>query len=246
MATVLLMSRFFSFASVTVIAAGLGAGLVALPFFGCGSSATTVGATSTDAGMIHRDAAPVAPTEAGPAPYDAGETPPPSCEKYCDLVMTNCTGATAQYASTEECLGFCKHLPLVDPMSGTDEKSAPSVACRQYWAETPAHTSPETYCLVAGPFGGNMCGDRCTAFCGVLLDTCSPDGGIVAYANQPDCATACAGFSYRDAGVDGGGESPEGPSSGDTLNCRLYWLRDATKDETKCVLLSPQSDVCKQ
>ena len=98
--------------------------------------------------------------------------------------------------------------------------------------------------LAAGPFGGNACGDRCTAFCSVVLSACSPDGGNVAYASQPECATACAGFSYLDEQTDGGGEGPDGPTEGDSLNCRLYWLRAATMDADKCAALAPQSDVC--
>jgi hypothetical protein len=240
------MFRFLSFAFVS-FGACLGLLLSSGVWVaGCGSSdADSTPGRSTDAGTIRRDAAPVDPKEAGPPQLDAGLDPPPSCAKYCDLVMANCTGKSAQYASSDECLAFCRHLPLVEPTRGADQKEAASVACRQYWADGPARTSPETYCLAAGPFGGNACGDRCTTFCTVLLSACSPDGGIIAYASQPECATACAGFSYRYDTADGGGEGPYGPQNGDTLNCRLYWLRAATNDPQKCTVLGPQSDVCK-
>jgi hypothetical protein len=210
---------------------------------GCNGSELETTSQVSDAGTVRRDAAPVDLTEAG-SPLDAGNGPPPSCAKYCDLVMENCTGGHAQYGSTEECLAFCGHLPLEQPMREAEENEAASVACRQYWADAPARTSPESYCLAAGPFGGNACGDRCTAFCSVVLSACSPDGGTVAYQSQPECASACAGFSYVDAGTDGGGEGPTGPSEGDSLNCRLYWLRAATVDSEKCAALAPQSDVC--
>ena len=82
------------------------------------------------------------------------------------------------------------------------------------------------------------------AFCDVVLAACSPDGGVPAYPTQPECASACAGFSYRDAGADGGGEDPYGPSHGDSLNCRLYHLRAATRSPEKCVLLRPDSGAC--
>ncbi|MDF2696667.1 MAG: hypothetical protein K0S65_5050, partial [Labilithrix sp.] len=141
-------------------------------------------------------------------------------------------------------LAFCKHLPLAQPARNPVEKESPSVGCRQYWADGPARTNPATYCLAAGPFGGNTCGDRCTAFCTVVLSACSPDGGTTAYANQPECATACANFTYREVGVDGGGETPEGPQTGDSLNCRLYWLRAATMNQGACAALSPKSNVC--
>ena len=237
------MSRFLSF-TIFGTFAGFGAALGLIGWSaGCSSSALD-SASAADGGTIRRDAAPVDPTEAGPQ-LDAGTGPPPSCEKYCDLVMASCSGDNAQYASTEECLGFCTHLPLVQPTREAEEKAAASVACRQYWADGPARTSPEIYCLAAGPFGGNACGDRCTAFCDVVLSACSPDGGVKAYASQPECASACAGFSYRDAGTDGGGEGPSGPEQGDSLNCRLYWLRAATMAPEKCSALGPQDDVCK-
>lgn len=242
------MSRFLSFGwpVLLVVTSGVSLGLLGgVSVAGCGSADTGPASVSpTDSGTIRRDAAPVDPTEAGPA-LDASAPPAPSCSKYCELVMTNCKGKSAQYASVQDCLAFCDHLPLVELANEEDEKEAASVACRQYWADTPARTSPETYCLAAGPFGGNTCGDRCTAFCGVLLNVCSPDGGMTAYPSQPECASACAGFTYRDAGVDGGGEGPSGPESGDTLNCRLYWLRSTTKNAMKCQLLEPQSDICK-
>lgn len=235
----LLMSRFSSLAL-----ASLGACLGLSVAFGASmagcSSDDEADAASPDASTVRRDAAPVDPTEAGPA-FDASVGPLPTCEKYCDLVMQNCTGDDAQYASTEDCRAFCAHLPLTQPTREAEEKAAASVACRQYWADGPARTSPKTYCLAAGPFGGNTCGDRCTAFCNVVLSACSPDGGVTAYASQPECATACANFSYRD----GGGEGPDGPSEGDSLNCRLHWLRAATKSPDKCTSLNPQSDVCR-
>ncbi|MBX3262526.1 MAG: hypothetical protein KF782_22790 [Labilithrix sp.] len=233
-----------SSAFVTFFGAGVGVLVAsAVAIVGCSAVDLDDGASNADGGTARRDAAPVDPTEAGP-PLDAALGPPPSCARYCDLVMENCTGAEAQYASAEECLAFCAHLPLVQPTRGVDEKEAASVACRQYWADAPARTSPNAYCLAAGPFGGNVCGDRCTAFCAVTLSACSPDAGATAYASQPDCATACAGFSYRGAGVDGGGEGPAAPDDGDTLNCRLYWLRQATGDPEACAALKVQSDRC--
>lgn len=240
-----LMSRFLSSAFVTFVGAGLGVLLAsASAIAGCSSVDLDDSASSSDGSTLRRDAAPVEEAEGGP-PLDGAFGAPPTCARYCDLVMANCTGDEAQYASGEECLAFCAHLPLAPPSRGADEKAAASLACRQYWADAPARTSPSAYCLAAGPFGGNVCGDRCTTFCGVALSACSPDAGATAYASQPDCATACAGFSYRTADADGGGEGPEAPDGGDTLNCRLYWLRQAASDPEACAALKVQSDRCR-
>jgi hypothetical protein len=237
------MPRLFAFAFGSV---ALGAALVATLAAGCeGSSVEALGPSHDDAAPGRRDGAPVDPSEAGTY-LDSGAPLATSCEKYCGLVMANCTGPNAQYASLEDCHAFCAHLPLVQPAAEAEEKEAASVACRQYWADSPARTNPEGYCLAAGPFGANVCGDRCTAFCDALLLTCTPDGGVAVYESQPDCASACASFSFRDAGEDGGGEAPFGPKNGDTLNCRLYHLRQATKNTQSCLALHPDGGACER
>lgn len=236
------MSRSFVFAAVSVaVSVGGIFGVSA----GCDSALDPTGG-SYDAGYLpRRDSAPVDPSEGG-ALVDSGPMIVPSCEKYCGLVMNNCTGDNAQYASIDECLAFCAHLTPVQASRDGEEKHAASVACRQYWADSPARTNPSSYCLAAGPFGGNVCGDRCTAFCDVVLAACAPNDGVLAYGSQPECASACANFSYRDAGADGGGEGPTGPKTGNTLNCRLYHLRSAVKNVQDCALLHPDGGVCEQ
>lgn len=204
--------------------------------FACGSDASEAVTTGrADAGKGGRDAGPVDPLEGGDGTSDAGSYPPPAtCAAYCDLVQKNCPGEHAQYASAEDCLAFCAHLPPGDPWEQT---KAPSLACRQYYAGNPALTDPAAYCTAAGPFGGGLCGDRCTAFCQVTLSACTPDAGDAPYATTPDCTTACAAFSFRDAGTDGGGEGIDGPATGDTLNCRLFHLREAAVDPAACAAL---------
>lgn len=233
------MSRFFAFA-VGVL--GISSLLVLAVGLGCSSS--DVEADDEDSGALHKDSSVVDPSEAG-SPLDSGPGPLANCSTYCNDVTTHCTGANAQYGSYDDCLRFCAHLPLdADPGTDTPAKAAPTVACRQYWAESPAQTDPGRYCLAAGPFGGNACGDRCTAFCDVVLDTCTPDAGPVPYPSKPECASACANFTYHDAGTDGGGEGPAGPDGGDSLNCRLFYLRAATLDPNKCSALPPDSGAC--
>ncbi|MBX3233406.1 MAG: hypothetical protein KIT84_33970 [Labilithrix sp.] len=211
----------------------------------CGSTALEPTPGPNDGGPNLRwDSALVDPVEGG-APLDSAPPVEASCEKYCELVTENCTEANAQYASKAECLSFCEHLPLREPSRGGDEISSPSVACRQYWADAPSKTSPTSYCLAAGPFGGNTCGDRCTAFCTAVLSICPADAPNAPYADQPECATACTAFAFRDAGNDGGGESPGGPAEGDTLNCRLHHLRAALSQPAKCKDVRRESPTCK-
>lgn len=206
----------------------------------CSSTTETIGpGGSQDAGADQK----VVSVDDGGGPLpDGGLAPsPPSCDRYCDLLSESCTGEHLQYASDEACLAFCAHLP--EGKAG--EIGAATLACRQYYAGNPSRTDPAQHCRAAGPFGGdNACGSRCKAFCDVALSAC----GSVAnppYATQPDCQSACTGYVFLDPTVDGGGEGPTGPSTGDTLNCRLYWLREAVMDAGACSAIRQQSDTCK-
>lgn len=223
------MRRFLFLAVVTSAAAG------ALVVAACSSTASSTPDPDLEAGLS-RDGGIVGPAEAGA--YDAGiqEGPEPSCTNYCDLVMGSCTGDQAQYATRTECLEICAHLPSGD----AGDKESNTVACREYYAGSPAKTNAGSYCLPAGPFGGGVCGDRCTAFCGLTLGACPPDAGPAPYGSYSDCQTACAGYDYKD----GGGESPTGPTSGDTLNCRLFQARAAVHDSTACANLAIDSGTC--
>jgi hypothetical protein len=223
------VSAIASFGSAAVVAA-------------CGSAADT---SSADAGgsdaSTKKDAAPVEPPEAGTYDGSPPPGPPPSCTKYCDLVMRSCTGENAQYASEQECMAFCKVLPL----GNAGEQDTNSVACRQLYAGSPARTDAVKYCLAAGPFGGGVCDDRCTSFCQITLATCSPEAGAAPYPSYADCRTVCEAFAFRDGGADGGGEGIEGPTSGNTLNCRLYHLREAVAARQACADLGADSGACR-
>jgi hypothetical protein len=224
----------FGLFGILTVAAGL------LVVGACSSTSADSTPVDDDSGT-RKDGGLVNPAEAGS--YDSG-TPPgpePSCVKYCDLVMESCAGDQAQYASRAECLEVCARLPAGD--AGDIESN--TVACRQYYAGSPARTNAGNYCLAAGPFGGGVCGDRCIAFCGLTLDVCSPEAGVAPYASYPDCQTACAGYAYEDGGIDGGGEPPGGPAAGNTLNCRLFHLRGAIHDGLGCADLGADSGACR-
>lgn len=224
------------FLFVLALASTSGAALVAA----CSSTAASDRTTSEEGG-VRRDGGLVQEPEAGA--YDAGPPsgPEPSCTAYCDLVMESCKDAEAQYASRTECLELCGRLPSGD----AGEKDTNTIACRQYYAGSPARTDAPSYCLAAGPFGGGVCGDRCTAFCALVLSACSASAPGAPYGSYPDCRTACAGYPYKDGGVDGGGEPPLGPETGDTLNCRLFHARGAVVDGTGCVDVGPDSGACR-
>jgi hypothetical protein len=232
------MRRFLFSTAALAVATFTAAG--ALVVAACTSTATADREPITDDSGPPREGGLVGPAEAGV--YDAGPAlgPEPDCTTYCDQVMGSCTGAHAQYASAIECLGLCQRLPAGD--AGDTETN--TLACRQYYAGSPARTNAD-YCLAAGPFGGGLCGDRCIAFCALTLGACSPDAGPAPYDSYPDCQTACANYQYVDAGADGGGEPPDGPRTGDTLNCRLFHVRSAVQNGTGCADLGADSGDCR-
>ncbi|MDB4941022.1 MAG: hypothetical protein JWP97_556 [Labilithrix sp.] len=210
------------------------------------SGCTTTAAESrlggdADAAGTHRDSGYVDPPDGGTA--DAAAPPEgPECSAYCDTVQASCTEGSAQYTSRDECLAFCGLLPA----GMTGESAGDSVACRAFYAGSPARTDA-TYCAAAGPYGGGVCGDRCPIFCALAMSACGAgsDGGPPPYASYPDCQTACVGFGYRDGGVDGGGEGALGPDAGDTLNCRLFYLRQAVTSGTSCENIAVDSPACR-
>jgi hypothetical protein len=205
------------------------------------SAATADATAQAAADASHLDGGQVQAPEAGAYEGGGPEGPEPSCAAYCQLVMTNCTGPDLQYASLGDCQRLCSHLTAGD----AGDAHTSSVACRQYYAGSPARTDARSYCLAAGPSGGGVCGDRCTAFCGLALGACPPAGAAGPFLSYPDCQTACAGYPYRDAGADGGGEGVLGPAAGDTLNCRLFHLRAAVADGTGCADLGVDSGACR-
>lgn len=206
----------------------------------CGSTAEAEREPGDPDASVRKDGGSVTPPDGGAYDARAPLGPDPECKPYCELIMKSCTGEHAQYASREDCSELCAKLPSGD----AGDKASDTVACRQYYAGSPARTDPAAYCLAAGPFGGGVCGDRCPVFCGLAVGACG-SGMSAPYESYPDCQTACAGFAYKDGGTDGGGEPPDGPSSGDTLNCRLFHVRSAVRDGTGCENVGADSGACR-
>lgn len=241
--------RFSSFRlAFRIVLAALCAASLGAAIFSCSTTTETSSSSSGGSdGGLSRDADPVDVFDGTTGPGDSGVTPLPplACDKYCALVQSHCKGERAQYASEADCLSFCQHIPPGDP---SEPKETAGMYCRQYYAGNPSLTDPETYCAAAGPFGGGLCGDRCTAFCQVALSACAPgsvDAGAAPYASLPKCKTECLEYTFREAGVDGGGEGLDGPSSGNTLNCRLHQLRKAVTEAGACDDLGPDAGDCR-
>jgi hypothetical protein len=206
------MKRVARFEIVLALASGV---LAALGGFTACSSSSSGGETTSDAGASGDSAADAASD--GSTSVDGGSDTgqqqlPVTCENYCNVISTACTGTNAEYLTTATCLAMCANMTL-----GTQgDMTGDTVACRQSFAEIAA-ANPGTNCPSAGPTGGDVCGpNRCVSWCELDRDLC----GTIAYPDEATCESACEAFPYND-----NGETVE--LTGDTLNCRIYHIEAA-------------------
>jgi hypothetical protein len=148
----------------------------------------------------------------GGASGDAGEggDPEPTCENYCNQIMTTCAGDYAQYPDMATCLTYCDDIGRWE--AGTrGAVDGNTIACRIYHGNVPARMNPAGHCYHAGPTGGGVCGTWCENYCSLLSNTC--EGSDAVFGSGAECMTACA--MYATDGI-------PGETAGDTVQCRLY------------------------
>ena len=131
-----------------------------------------------------------------------------TCEIYCGLVGSTCTGEHALYPDEAACLNACSQFPT-DGQAGAT--TGDSVQCRIYHGGAPALAAPEIHCAHAAPAGGGMCGDYCEIYCDLTSAHCSGDNAI--HDDREHCLTGCAELA-----TDGGATVTEG----DSVQCRIY------------------------
>ena len=151
-------------------------------------------------------------------------SPDPTCDNYCDAVMTNCTGENAQYGDREECMAYCGDVGnwAVGEPGATEGNS---IACRLYHGSAPSAAMPDTHCSHAGPSGGDMCGSWCDVYCTLGFAHCSGPNQL--YPDQAACDAACGTFSEEGGALD---------TQYDTVQCRIYHLGapSAAMPDTHC------------
>ncbi|WP_428261424.1 hypothetical protein [Haliangium sp.] len=205
--------------------------------------AATVACGGGDDGGGGPDATPPADTpDAAQGSPDAAPSAPDArislsvCEGYCTTVMTNCTGANAQYADMGECVDLCQNAGWREGQP--DDASGNSLNCRATHAGELAAADPGLHCPHAGPTGGGMCGSLCANYCFYTLNNCSADA--LPFDNVGACEDACTAL-YPDDGQ-------LGDSSGNTLQCRLEYAIQAASDSdstASCLAAHPAgSDTC--
>lgn len=162
--------------------------------------------TAPDAGQVDGGGGNV---DGGGGDVDAGNPAGVSCDAYCGAIMTNCTGANAQYDEMSICMSVCEAAGW--DIGSTSDDSVSSLGCRIHYAGELAAADPGANCPSAGATGNNVCGTWCEAYCDLNLATCS--GRNAQYDDEAACLSACQGF--QDDGA-------IGDDMGDTVQCRIF------------------------
>lgn len=155
--------------------------VLSLTLAGCG------GGGGDDGNGDGPDAASPDSPDAGPSPGapDAGVAGAP-CESYCSAIMTNCTGANAQYGNMDECLEMCGASVWGEGAAGADDDN--TLSCRSTHAGELAAGDPDQHCASAGPTGGGVCGSLCESYCAYSAKYC---GEVHPYDDARQCVLAC-------------------------------------------------------
>lgn len=163
---------------------------------------------------------------------------PVTCDEYCSVVQNKCTGVNAQYRNGDECKKVCGLFEL----GSFNDGDTGTIGCRLRKARE-ANDKPS--CAAAGPYGGDVCGDRCEAYCTIADRECISDPAVNAalhpFESKGDCSEACPNFRVEPA-EDG---PPNTKDGADTFNCRARHLIIAIDDPSPhCEHAGRVSRVC--
>jgi hypothetical protein len=171
------------------------------------------------------------------APVDTA-SPPPTCSAFCTAELKACTGANAQFTSTDDCIHQCANNYKLKAGSAGDT-SGNTVACRSYHTSVAAtdDASATTHCVHTGASGGNTCGTWCEVYCDTVQANCI--GSNKLYPDEAACKSFCASFAT-------GGKPND--TSGNTVQCRIYHAgvagSGAAAAATHCPHTGPSSATC--
>ncbi|HEX6836627.1 MAG TPA: hypothetical protein VF334_08645 [Polyangia bacterium] len=147
----------------------------------------------------------------------------PTCAAYCAKIQMNCTGGDAggneQYASESGCNSYCGSAGWGVGMIG--DTSGNTIGCRLYHAGAAA-ADPVLHCPHAGPTGGAVCGSLCENYCQLMAKNCT---GANAVYDAATCTSKCAMLGTQGHAND---------TTGNTVQCRIYYLGLAATDPTAC------------
>jgi len=157
-------------------------------------------------------------------------------QDLCNNVVASCSGLGLPMATMDACYNAMAFVPGIDDLTGypseanpfpiSAQPSANNVICRRYHAYAAA-TAPDPHCSHA--FTGNgLCGSNCDYYCDLIQGACTGDNEQ--YATREACMNACGGGGGMEAfptvSFIGGL-----PTTGNTLNCRIYHVVVAAQSE---------------
>lgn len=188
--------------------------------------------------LVHISSAALGPTAAAQHCWHSAITPAPgspcgllpddvpSCEHYCDVVMTACTEEHQVYEELEHCLGACSVMVPGD----RDDTIEDSVGCRLYHSYA-SFEAPGTHCPHASAAGDGHCGkDNCETYCALTQGLCA-EAFDETWSSLDACLEECS--ELEGAGADFGYDL-EAARSGNTVACRIYHAVASTEDAELC------------
>ncbi|MBX3273801.1 MAG: DUF4331 family protein [Sandaracinaceae bacterium] len=190
------------------------------------------GDDGNDAGMVGTDAGAQDAgegTDSGPGDAGPGDTP---CDRYCDVMGTNCTGANAQYADRAECMRYCGEANW--PLGREGDMSGNTLECRIYHAGV-APEDPAFHCPHASPTGREVCGT-------VSFRTDAPAGYTrVDRMGMPAVSTALIGSAMKNAYNDANPSDDAAGTFVPELAASLTGLHTALDDDLVAAGVTPCS-----
>ena len=141
-----------------------------------------------------------------------------SCTEYCDLNVSVCVGANAQYSNTLDCTNHCETFVGIPPGS-PDDVEGNTIGCRLYHTSIANSTRPELHCPHSGPTGGNVCGSWCENYCHLAIRNCDGDNAL--FTSIGECLSDCAALPTN---------GQIGDRTGNTVQCRISYLIDAATE----------------
>lgn len=138
-----------------------------------------------------------------------------TCENYCHLSDTNCTGDNA-LAFDADCATSCEAFNA-DGAQG--DAAGDTAQCRIYHlgvAGSDPGTSEATHCPHGGVDGGGICvapAPTCASYCETVTTNCT--GGNSQYLDSADCLSYCETYAQLPLG-------DASDTGGNTVGCRAY------------------------
>lgn len=159
-----------------------------------------------------------------------------TCENYCSLVTSVCTGAHQQYASEAICLKMCPTFPV-----GTlDDSQKNTLGCRVREVKAIQDNGETDSCVGAGPGGAGICGSNCEAYCTSMDTLCPTQFATFEATGDAGCVSLC-----QNGILDCGGYDADASRNDDTMQCRLFHLTSAAGDSvTHCQHTIGQGGKC--